>query len=129
MVRATLLGSLLLAVTACGGGGSDSGAASGGKDAEGAKNASPQAVVTIAPKDGADRVATTGALKVAAAKGKLTEVSVEDAKGHEVEGKITGGGPAGSLPSTWPPTPATPSARSPRTPADAARHRSPASPR
>ncbi|MFE0365918.1 L,D-transpeptidase [Streptomyces griseoaurantiacus] len=92
VVRATLLGSLLLAVTACGGGGSDSGAASGGKDAEGAKNASPQAVVTIAPKDGADRVATTGALKVAAAKGKLTEVSVEDAKGHEVEGKITGGG-------------------------------------
>ncbi|MDQ0789316.1 hypothetical protein QFZ63_002786 [Streptomyces sp. B3I7] len=101
VVRATLLGSLLLALTACGGGGSDSGAASGGKDADGAKSVSPQAVVTIAPKNGADGVATSGALKVTAAKGRLTDVSVEDAKGHEVDGKITGGGtgwtPSGHL--------------------------------
>jgi hypothetical protein len=98
-VRAALLGSLLLAVTACGGGGgSDADSASGGKDAGSAKSASPQAVVTIAPKNGADDVATTGALKVTAAKGKLTKVSVEDAKGREVDGKITGGG------ATWTPS-------------------------
>ena len=34
----------------------------------------------IAPKDGAGDVETSGALKVTAAKGKLTEVRVEDTK-------------------------------------------------
>ena len=80
----------------------DSGSGSGkGKD-KGSSQADTkvsQAVVTIAPKDGADAVKTSGALKVTAAKGKLTEVKVEDTKGNPVEGKITDGG------ATW--TPAT----------------------
>ncbi|BAC70498.1 hypothetical protein AQJ43_27475 [Streptomyces avermitilis] len=100
-ILALLLGVLLLAVTACGGGGgSDSGSGDGkGKDSGQADTKSSQAVVTIAPKDGADDVATSGALKVTAAKGKLTEVKVEDTKGNPVDGKITGGG-AGWTPST-----------------------------
>ncbi|MEU0040093.1 MULTISPECIES: Ig-like domain-containing protein [unclassified Streptomyces] len=103
-VLALLLGVLLLAVTACGGGGSsDSGSGEGkGKSTGSAGKAdtkASQAVVTIAPKDGSDGVATSGALKVTAAKGKLTEVKVEDTKGKAVDGAITGGG------TTW--TPAT----------------------
>lgn len=96
-VLALLLGVLLLAVTACGGGGSSqsgSGEAKG-KGAGGSGKAdtkASQAVVTIAPKDGSDGVATSGALKVTAAKGKLTEVKVEDTKGRAVDGEITGGG-------------------------------------
>ncbi|MEU1533524.1 L,D-transpeptidase [Streptomyces fagopyri] len=96
-VLALLLGVLLLAVTACGGGGSsESGSGEGkGKGAGGSGKAdtkASQAVVTIAPKDGSDGVATSGALKVTAAKGKLTEVKVEDTKGKAVDGEITGGG-------------------------------------
>ncbi|MCX4577634.1 Ig-like domain-containing protein [Streptomyces sp. NBC_01571] len=98
-VLALLLGVLLLAVTACGGGGSsDSGSGEGkGKSTGSAGKAdtkASQAVVTIAPKDGSDGVATSGALKVTAAKGKLTEVKVEDTKGKAVDGAITGGGTA-----------------------------------
>ncbi|MFC9844767.1 Ig-like domain-containing protein [Streptomyces sp. NPDC060223] len=94
---------LLLAVTACGGGGdSDSGSGDGkGKSTGSSATADTkisQAVVTIAPKDGAGDVATSGALKVSAAKGKLTEVTVEDTKGNDVEGEITGGG------TTWTPS-------------------------
>ncbi|MFG2478497.1 Ig-like domain-containing protein [Streptomyces fagopyri] len=96
-VLALLLGVLLLAVTACGGGGSsESGSGEAkGKGAGGSGKAdtkASQAVVTIAPKDGSDGVATSGALKVTAAKGKLTEVKVEDTKGKAVDGQITGGG-------------------------------------
>ncbi|MFJ8008130.1 L,D-transpeptidase [Streptomyces fagopyri] len=96
-VLALLLGVLLLAVTACGGGGSsESGSGeSKGKGAGGSGKAdtkASQAVVTIAPKDGSAGVATSGALKVTAAKGKLTEVKVEDTKGKAVDGEITGGG-------------------------------------
>ncbi|QFZ74167.1 L,D-transpeptidase family protein [Streptomyces fagopyri] len=96
-VLALLLGVLLLAVTACGGGGSsESGSGeSKGKGAGGSGKAdtkASQAVVTIAPKDGSGGVATSGALKVTAAKGKLTEVKVEDTKGKAVDGEITGGG-------------------------------------
>ncbi|MEU6541002.1 Ig-like domain-containing protein [Streptomyces sp. NPDC047000] len=100
---ALMTGALLLAVTACGGGGSGTGSAGAG-DAQG-KNADTQqskqseAVVTVAPKDGAKSVDTSGALKVSAAKGRLTDVQVKDAKGKAVDGKITGGG------TTW--TPAT----------------------
>ncbi|MFF6999240.1 Ig-like domain-containing protein [Streptomyces sp. NPDC008313] len=100
-ILAMLLGVLMLTVTACGGGG-DSGTGSGDAKSKGSGQADTKvsrAVVTIAPKDGADDVATSGALKVTAAKGKLTEVEVEDTKGHAVDGKITGGG------ATW--TPAT----------------------
>ncbi|QNE74824.1 L,D-transpeptidase family protein [Streptomyces finlayi] len=90
---ALVLGALLLLVTACGG------------DATGAGNEPPkdngpksadtsasQAVVTIAPEDGADSVATSGALKVSAAKGKLSTVKVADPKGNEVEGEISADG-------------------------------------
>jgi hypothetical protein len=95
---ALILGVLLLTATACGGGGG-SGEAKG-KDAGSGKadTRQSQAVVTIAPKNGAQDVDTSGALKVTAAKGRLTEVKVEDAKGHEVAGTMTGGG------ATWTPS-------------------------
>ncbi|MFE2419456.1 Ig-like domain-containing protein [Streptomyces hokutonensis] len=103
---ALILGVLLLAVTACGGGGggSSSGSGSGSGDSKGkasdtAQTKQSQAVVTIAPKDGSKSVNTSGALKITAAKGKLTEVTVKDAGGAKVDGTITGGG------ATW--TPAT----------------------
>ncbi|MFI5674756.1 L,D-transpeptidase [Streptomyces cellulosae] len=99
---ALILGVLLLAVTACGGGGgAGSGSAGDGKgeDAGGTEAKQSQAVVSIAPKDGTKAVDTSGALKVSAAKGKLTEVKVKDAKGTEIAGKITGGG-ASWTPST-----------------------------
>jgi hypothetical protein len=101
-ILALLLGVLLLAVSACGGGGdSDSGNGKGKSAGSSAKADTKvsQAVVTIAPKDGTNGVATSGALKVSAAKGKLTEVTVKDGKGNAVDGAITGGG------ATW--TPAT----------------------
>ncbi|MGW7266433.1 L,D-transpeptidase [Streptomyces sp. NPDC054842] len=96
---ALLLGVLMCAVTACGGGG-DTGSGSGKSKGESgtADTKASAAVVSIAPKDGADDVRTSGALKVTAAKGKLTEVKVEDTKGNAVEGKITGGG------ATWTPS-------------------------
>ncbi|QTZ96333.1 L,D-transpeptidase family protein [Streptomyces auratus AGR0001] len=91
-----LAGALLL--TACGGNDGDDGKAAG--KAGGDKDAS-QAAVTIAPKDGADGVATSGALKVTARKGRLKSVKVKDAKGNEVDGKIAGDGalwqPSGHL--------------------------------
>jgi hypothetical protein len=100
---ALILGVLLLAVTACGGGGgSDSGSGSGDskdKGSDTAQTKQSQAVVTIAPKNGSKSVDTSGALKISAAKGKLTEVTVKDADGTAVAGAITGGG------ATW--TPAT----------------------
>ncbi|MFJ5307967.1 Ig-like domain-containing protein [Streptomyces sp. NPDC088350] len=100
---ALILGVLLLAVTACGGGGgSTSGSGSGDSKAKGSdttQTKQSQAVVTIAPKNGSKSVDTSGALKISAAKGKLTEVTVKDADGTAVSGAITGGG------ATW--TPAT----------------------
>ncbi|MFE7774614.1 Ig-like domain-containing protein [Streptomyces sp. NPDC057445] len=94
-VPALVLGALLLLVTACGGGGSgkddgDKGRADGGK----AATAASQAVVTVAPKDGAASVATSGALKVTADKGKLTAVTVKDDKGNAIEGKLAADGAA-----------------------------------
>ncbi|WP_443073966.1 L,D-transpeptidase [Streptomyces sp. NBC_01456] len=94
---ALLLGAMLLLVTACGGDG-DEGKAAG---KAGGDKAASQAAVTIAPKDGADGVATSGALKVTARNGKLKSVKVKDAKGNEVEGKTAGNGalwqPSGHL--------------------------------
>ncbi|WNZ08577.1 Ig-like domain-containing protein [Streptomyces sp. 11x1] len=97
---------MLLTVTACGGGGgSDSG--SGGDKGKGSdKSASDkaaatgpsEAVVSIAPKNGADAVATSGALKVTAAKGKLSEVTVENDKGEKIAGEIAKDG------SSWTPS-------------------------
>ncbi|MEI5600946.1 Ig-like domain-containing protein [Streptomyces brasiliscabiei] len=87
---------MLLAVTACGGGG-DSDSGSGGDKGKGSdKTASDkaaatgpsEAVVSIAPKNGADAVATRGALEVTAAKGKLSEVTVENDKGEKIAGEI-----------------------------------------
>ncbi|WP_200305548.1 L,D-transpeptidase [Streptomyces adelaidensis] len=100
----TMLAVLLFAVTACGGGGSDSG--SDGDKGKGAdKSASDkaatkasEAVVSIAPKHGADSVATSGALKVTAAKGKLSEVTVENDKGEKIAGEIASDG------ATWTPS-------------------------
>ncbi|GAA2603800.1 L,D-transpeptidase [Streptomyces axinellae] len=90
-----LLVVLLLVLTTCGGGGAGSGARANGKGGGGdpAKEAS-KAVVKIAPEDGADEVATSGALRVSAAEGKLTEVKVKDSKDVPVKGEITDGGTA-----------------------------------
>ncbi|MFJ9178457.1 Ig-like domain-containing protein [Streptomyces sp. NPDC102360] len=88
-ISAALLGAALFLVTACGGGGgSGDDKGSSGKAAQ----KESQAVVEVAPKNGADGVATSGALKVTADKGKLTEVKVADTKGNEVQGAIAGGG-------------------------------------
>ncbi|MGW0817804.1 L,D-transpeptidase [Streptomyces viridiviolaceus] len=96
---ALVLGVLLLAVTACGGGSSDTGSGDGkGKDSTAAQSKQSEAVVTIAPEDGAKSVDTSGALKVGAAKGKLTEVVVKDAEGERIDGKISGDG------ATWTPS-------------------------
>ncbi|MDG5809003.1 Ig-like domain-containing protein [Streptomyces ossamyceticus] len=105
-VLALLLGLLMLAVTACGGGGGGSDSGSDGDKGKGSdKSASgkaatepSEAVVSIAPKNKAKDVATSGALKVTATKGKLSEVTVEDGKGKKIAGEITDGG------STWTPS-------------------------
>ncbi|QES08466.1 hypothetical protein DEJ44_24520 [Streptomyces venezuelae] len=101
-LQALAAGALLLVLTACGGGetastggGGKAPAAQGGGKQE---NAASQAVVTILPKDGADSVATSGALKVTAEQGKLTTVTVADSKGTEVAGKIGADG------ASWTPT-------------------------
>ncbi|MEV3972110.1 Ig-like domain-containing protein [Streptomyces sp. NPDC050698] len=97
---ASAVGVLLLAVTACGGGGTGSGGGDGeGKDSGAAQSKQSEAVVGITPKDGAKAVDTSGALKVTATKGKLTEVEVKNAKGDKVEGEISGDG-ASWTPST-----------------------------
>ncbi|MGC2998133.1 L,D-transpeptidase [Streptomyces sp. G35A] len=90
---------VMLAVTACGGGGTDSGSGEGkGKDSGAARSEQSAAVVGIAPKDGAKDVETSGALKVSATRGKLTEVVVKDPDGDRIEGKISGDG------ATWTPS-------------------------
>jgi lipoprotein-anchoring transpeptidase ErfK/SrfK len=96
-VPALLAGVLLLAVAACGGPESGSGSGDGkgkrkDKAAATAQGGQSEAAVTITPKDGAEAVDTSGALKVTAAKGRLTEVVVKDAKGNEVDGEISGDG-------------------------------------
>ncbi|MFF9146658.1 Ig-like domain-containing protein [Streptomyces sp. NPDC014861] len=89
-------GALLLVLTACGG---EEPSKAGGTGADGAgqgtaapDNAASRAVVTILPKDGADSVATSGALKVTAEQGKLTTVTVADSEGAAIEGKISADG-------------------------------------
>ncbi|MFC7817466.1 Ig-like domain-containing protein [Streptomyces sp. NPDC057367] len=92
---------VLLTLTACGGPGSGAGAGGDGKNAKdstAAQSKQSEAVVSITPEDGAKAVDTSGALKIAAAKGKLTEVVVKDAEGAKVEGKISGDG------ATWTPS-------------------------
>ncbi|WP_406863239.1 Ig-like domain-containing protein [Streptomyces sp. HUAS MG47] len=91
-LKALAAGALLLLVTACGGGDTDVPNKDQGKGGGQVENAASQAVVTILPKDGAKDVATSGALKVTAEKGKLTTVEVADSKGAPVEGKLTADG-------------------------------------
>ncbi|UGY95237.1 Ig-like domain-containing protein [Streptomyces gobiensis] len=80
-------------VTACGGDSAAdkarTGTVSSGQDEE-----ASEAVVTIAPENGAEGVATSGALKITAVKGKLTSVRVKDSEGNEVAGEIVKGGAA-----------------------------------
>ncbi|MFF7556447.1 Ig-like domain-containing protein [Streptomyces olivaceus] len=100
-ISGAVLGVLLLAVTACGGGGSGSGAADGkgnGEDSTAAQSKQSEAVVTVAPENGAKSVETAGALEVGAEKGRLTEVVVKDAKGTELDGEISKDG------ATWKPS-------------------------
>ncbi|GAA0388069.1 Ig-like domain-containing protein [Streptomyces luteireticuli] len=92
MLSAVLLGTVLTVTTACGGGGG--GADAGGKKGKKAADGPSQAVVSIAVKDGATEVKTSGALKVTADKGSLTSVKVSDGKGKPVEGRISSGGSA-----------------------------------
>jgi Bacterial Ig domain/L,D-transpeptidase catalytic domain len=119
-----MLGVLMFAVAACGPGGTDAAGAGGGNGPAGTGSSSAteqpgtgtgtgastssspkppvsQAVVTVAPGDGAQSVATTGALKVSAAKGTLTQVTVRDEAGLTVPGAIsadgTSWGPSGHL--------------------------------
>ncbi|WP_240967654.1 L,D-transpeptidase [Streptomyces composti] len=92
---------VMLAATACGGGDANAGSGDGkakGKDSTAAQSKQSEAVVTIAPEDGAKSVRTSGALKVTAAKGKLTEVVVKDPDGDRIEGRISGDG------ATWTPS-------------------------
>ncbi|WP_340376104.1 Ig-like domain-containing protein [Streptomyces sp. SS7] len=102
---ALIVGGMLLAVTACGGGGgSDSGSDAKEKNDKGSTAAAAgskqsEAVVSIAPKTGAKDVDTTGALKVTASKGKLTEVTVKDDKGTAIKGAISADG-SGWTPAT-----------------------------
>jgi lipoprotein-anchoring transpeptidase ErfK/SrfK len=95
-------GLTLLATAACGGGKSHSDAGQGGQqDGKGGASATPvqsAAHVSILPANGATGVDTTGALKISAAQGKLTTVTVKGPDGT-VDGAISADG------SSW--TPAT----------------------
>ncbi|WP_435840848.1 L,D-transpeptidase [Streptomyces cinnamoneus] len=88
-LSAVVLASVLTLVSACDGGSDD-----GGKGGEKVAKGPSEAVVNIAPTDGAKDIATSGALKVTADKGSLTSVKVADAKGNAIDGKITNGGAA-----------------------------------
>ncbi|MGW1764860.1 L,D-transpeptidase [Streptomyces sp. NPDC002073] len=89
---ALLLSAALLLTSACSGGGDTGG--DNGKGGDGGKGGTEasQAVVTIAPADGAKEVATSGILKITAANGKLTTVTVADTKGNAVDGKLAADG-------------------------------------
>jgi len=103
---ALALGAVLLGATACSGGSGGS-SAQGGQDGKGsaagstATTPTSQAAVSILPKNGATGVDTTGALKVSAAKGKLTKVTVTASAGDAVDGAISADGsswiPVGTL--------------------------------
>ncbi|MCS0604157.1 Ig-like domain-containing protein [Streptomyces sp. LP11] len=85
-------GALLMAVTACGGGGGSTSGAGDGKNGATQQGEQSAAAVSITPERGAKGVDTSGALKVAVTKGRLTEVTVKDAKGAKVDGAISGAG-------------------------------------
>ncbi|MGW1164942.1 L,D-transpeptidase [Streptomyces sp. NPDC001153] len=98
MGPALISGALVLSLAACGGGGGKGAGDGKGKETQQGRQQST-AAVTIAPKSGATGVDTSGALKVNVSQGKLTEVTVKDAKGRAVAGTLTGGG-ASWTPST-----------------------------
>ncbi|MFJ1591780.1 Ig-like domain-containing protein [Kitasatospora albolonga] len=91
---ALALGAMLVLVTACGGSAEaeSKGGAAGKSSPKAEDTTASQAVVTIAPEDGAKAVATSGALKITAAQGKLTTVKVADPEGNEIEGEIAADG-------------------------------------
>ncbi|MEU0721810.1 Ig-like domain-containing protein [Streptomyces lavendulocolor] len=90
---ALALGAVLLGATACG--------ASAGAQSGGSAPQTPRPVASILPKDGATGVGTSGALRVSAAKGKLTKVTVASSDRAPVDGAISADGrswtPAGVL--------------------------------
>ncbi|MEU9127960.1 Ig-like domain-containing protein [Kitasatospora sp. NPDC048540] len=88
VLAVALLGGALVLTTACSGG---SGSGSGGAAAA-SKQRTSAAAVTIEPGNGATDVKPTGALKVAVANGKLTEVKVTGPDGKEVPGAIAADG-------------------------------------
>ncbi|MEE1927417.1 Ig-like domain-containing protein [Streptomyces sp. TRM 70351] len=104
-LAAVLLGVTLL-VAGCGGngdGGADAAApAADGKPPAAADTVSEErdadgesaATVRIEPRDGAEGVATTGALKVTATGGTLGSVTVEDGEGNAVDGRLSADGTA-----------------------------------
>ncbi|MEY9966275.1 lipoprotein-anchoring transpeptidase ErfK/SrfK [Streptacidiphilus sp. MAP12-16] len=106
---AVAVGSVLLVATACSSNGGNLHAAPVGNGGSatpgaGASATTPQnsaAVVTILPKNGSTDVDTTGALKITAASGKLTQVQVASSDGTAVAGAIAADGsswaPAGAL--------------------------------
>ncbi|MGF1430801.1 Ig-like domain-containing protein [Kitasatospora sp. LaBMicrA B282] len=108
---ALLLGGVLLLSTACTSGG---GTHPGGSDAKGggpsaaggspSSSAAPKtsaAVVDVEPKNGAQNVAPSGALKVSVTSGKLTQVAVTGPDGKPVAGTVATDGltwaPSGAL--------------------------------
>jgi lipoprotein-anchoring transpeptidase ErfK/SrfK len=98
------VGSVLLLVTACGGSGhatAGSGPAKGAGPSASAAPTASAAAVTISPKNGSTDVATTGALKIGVAQGRLTAVAVTSSDGGTVDGAMAGNGsawtPSGAL--------------------------------
>ncbi|MGW7351980.1 L,D-transpeptidase [Streptomyces sp. NPDC054784] len=89
-VLGLLLVLVLLAVASFGGDG-DSAAADRQRGEDTPKGPS-DAVVAVAPKDGAKGVDTSGALKVTASGGKLTKVTVRDGDDREIAGKLAADG-------------------------------------
>ncbi|MDH6576330.1 Ig-like domain-containing protein [Kitasatospora sp. MAP5-34] len=92
-VTTLALGSMLLLLTACGGG--TSGGGSKAANASGAAPATPKvsaAQVEVEPKNGAQDVAPSGALKVSVTSGKLTQVSVAGPDGKAVQGAVSADG-------------------------------------
>ncbi len=81
------IAALLLFVTACGGVGRAD--VSGPETAATGASGDPAAVVRIKPGDGAEDVATSKALKVSAASGRLTSVEVTDLDGNRISGILS----------------------------------------
>ncbi|MFL4901733.1 Ig-like domain-containing protein [Streptomyces sp. MMS24-I2-30] len=91
---ALALGVVLFGATACGG----SASAESGSTKNGADPKNSDAAVHILPRDGATGVDTSGALRISAAKGKLSKVTVTSSGGATVDGTLSDGG------SSWRPT-------------------------